>query len=160
MTAQTSVHTNTYANLPFVNLYLEIIDFWKKNYDNFVGNAKELQLAYGDKGFGEGKEQRTTPLQSAVPAYQAALSTWQKAILELFGGLYKSHSEAYRLFSNGWEQYLRLQDQILHSRSITELGSVQAAFFKQLADDFIKETEKLTRPVIRVKPDGNGAPSA
>ena len=65
-----------------------------------------------------------------------------------------------RRVSNHWEQYLKLYDQISQSRSITELGKAQAAFFRQLANDYIKETEKLTLPVIKVKPDGAGTPNA
>ena len=52
-----------------------------------------------------------------------------------------------------------LHDQISQSRTITELGKIHAAFFRQLANDYIKETEKLTHPVIKVKPDGSGAPN-
>ena len=159
MTAQTSAHTNSYANLPFVNFYSETFDFWKKNYDNFVESARELQFTYGAKGFGEGREQGTGPLQGAIPAYQAALATWQKAILELFGDFIRAISRL-TASSQRLGGALKLQDQILHSRSITELGSGQATFFRRFADDFIKETEKLTRPVIRAKPDGAGTPSA
>ena len=160
MTAQPSVQPDTYSHLPLTNLYIESVDFWKKNYDNFIENAKELQLAYGANGFGEGKQQKTDPSPSAASAYEAALSTWQKSIQELLGHFYKTQIEAYRLLSNHWEQYLKLHAEIPQSRSLTELGKVQAAFFRQFANDYIKETEKFTQPVIKVKPNGAGAPNA
>ena len=160
MTAQASVQTNTHSNLPLPNLYIETVDLWKKNYDKFIDNAKELQLTYRAKGFSEGKEQGTEPLPSVTSAYEAALSTWQNSIQELLGHFYKSQIEAYRFVSNHWEEYLKLHDQISQSRSITELGKVQAAFFRQLAIDYIKETEKLTHPVIKAKSDGSGAPNS
>ena len=160
MTAQASVRTNTYSSFPLVNLYAETAGFWKKNYESFIENAKDLQHTYGANGFGEGKEQTAYPSRSAVSAYEATLSAWQKSIQELFGHFYKGQIEAYRFLSDGWERYLKLHDQLSHSRTISELGSVQAAFFRQLADDFIKETEKLTHPSIRVKPDGAGTSNA
>lgn len=160
MTAQASVETNTYSNLPLANLYRETVEFWKKNYDDFIENAKELQIAYGANDFGEGRKQSTGSSPSAASAYEAALSTWQKSIQELLGHFYKDQIEAYRFFSYHLEQYPKLHDKTSRSHSITEVAKLQTAFFRQLANDLIKETEKLTLPVVKLKPNGAGAPNA
>jgi hypothetical protein len=148
MTAQPSAQPYAFDISPVLKLYLEPIELIKKNYEAFIRNANEIQSTFGANGLAGGKSgQATHPVEGAASAYDAALLNWQKSSGDLFKRFVQNQIEICRFFGNRWEQYLKLPDQVSTCRSIKELGNVQAAFLNQVANDYVRGTEKLSQPV-------------
>ncbi len=147
MTAQPSGQPYPFDVSPILRMYMELIEIWKKNYENFVKSAKDLQTYEGGGVSSSFTEKAAQQTESAASAYDAALLNWQKSSEELFKRFVQNQIEICRFFGNRWEQYLKLPDQISNCRSITELGNVQTAFLSQFANDYVHETEKLAKPV-------------
>jgi len=148
MTEQSSGQPNTSETSPVLKMYMDSIELWKKNYENFTKSAKEMQSAFGANGSGASLTgQAGQATESAASAADAVLLNWQKSAEELFKRFVQNQIEICRFFGTRWEQYLKLPDQVSHCRSITELGNIQAAFMSQFATDYMHETEKLAKPV-------------
>ncbi len=141
MTAQPS---SPFDISPMLKMYMESIELWKRNYENFLKSAPL------------GADERTGA-ESAASTYDAALLNWQKSGEELFKRFVQNQIELCHFFGSRWEQYLKLPDQVSHCRSLTELGNVQSAFLSQFANDYMQETEKLARPVSEMMTNWAGA---
>ncbi len=50
MTAQPS---SPFDISPVLKMYMESIELWRKNYENFMKNAKDTQGAFGANGLGD-----------------------------------------------------------------------------------------------------------
>jgi predicted DNA-binding helix-hairpin-helix protein len=145
MTTEPQAQANPFDISPVLRMYMESIETWRKNYENFAKSAKEMQTAYGAE-----TGQATQRVEGAASAMDAALLNWQKSSEELFKRFVENQVEICRFFGNRWEQYLKLQGQVSHCRSLTELGNVQAQFLSQFANDYMHETEKLAQPVAEM----------
>ena len=121
-----------------LKMYMESIELWKKNYENFLKSA--LLPADGIDG-------KKAKAESISSAYDAALLNWQKSGEEIFKCFVQNQMELCHFFGHRWEQYLKLPEQLSHSRSLTELGNLQSSFLSQFANDYMQETEKLAKPV-------------
>ena len=117
---------------------MESMELWKKNYENFLKSA--LLGADGIDG-------KKAEAESLTSAYDAALFNWEKSGEEIFKRFVQNQMELCHFFGHRWEQYLKLPDQLSHSRSLTELGNLQSSFLSQFANDYMQETEKLAKPV-------------
>lgn len=134
MTAQPSAQFDI---SPVLKMYMESIDLWKRNYEAFMHNAKDMQAASAGRASAE----------SIASARDSALLNWQKSSEDLFKRFVQSQIEICHFFSHRWEQYLKLPEQFSQCRSVTELGNLQAAFLSRFANDYMQETEKLAQPV-------------
>ena len=139
MTAQPS---SPFDIAPMLKTYMESIELWKKNYENMMKSAKDMQGASG------ANEVTHSPAGSS--AYDAALLNWQKSGEELFKRFVENQIELCHFFSGRWEQYLKLPQQLSQCRSLTELGNLQSSFLSQFANDYRHETEKLAHPVAEL----------
>jgi hypothetical protein len=139
MTAQPS---SPFDISPMLKMYMESIELWKKNYENMMKSAKDMQGASG------ANEVTHSPAGSS--AYDAALLNWQKSGEELFKRFVQNQIELCHFFSSRWEQYLKLPEQLSQCRSLTELGNLQSSFLNQFANDYRHETEKLAHPVAEL----------
>jgi hypothetical protein len=137
---------------------MEPIELWKKNYENFMKNAKDMQGPFGGNGLGDKAAQVTH--SAGASAYEAALLNWQKSSVELFKRFVQNQVELCHFFGNRWEHYLKLPDQLSQCRSLTEFGNLQTSFLSQISSDYIHETEKLGGPVAEVMTSLAGAKSA
>ncbi len=154
MTAQPS---SPFDISPVLKMYMESIELWKKNYENFMQNAKDMQGVFGTDGHGEKTAQATLAPGGSASAYDAALLNWQKSGEELFKRFVQNQLELCHFFSSRWEQYLKLPEQLSQCRSMTELGNLQSSFLSQFASDYMHETEKLAQPMAELM-KGLGAP--
>lgn len=141
MTAQPS---SPFDLSPMLKMYMESIELWKKNYENFMNNAKDMHGAPGPNG------RATHALNGAASAHDATLPNWQKSGEGLFKRFVQNQIELCQFFSNRWAQYLKLPDQFSQCRSMTELGNLQSSFLSQFANDYMHETQKLARPMTEL----------
>ncbi len=155
MTAQPSL---PFDISPMLKMYMEPIEVWKKNYENFVKNAKDMQGALGSNGQAAG--QVTHAPDGAASASDAALLNWQKSGKDLFRRFVQNQIELCQFFGNRWAQYLTLPDQLSQCRSMTELGNLQSSFLNQFASDYMHETEKLAQPVAELMTSWAGTKNA
>jgi hypothetical protein len=142
MTAQPSSPFDISAML---KMYTESIELWKKNYENMMKSAKDMQGTLGANDAAHLKRS-----SAGASAYDAALLNWQKSGEELFKRFVQNQIELCHFFSSRWEQYLKLPEQLSQSRSLTELGNLQSSFLRQFANDYMHETEKLAHPVAEL----------
>ncbi len=127
-----------------LKMYMESIELWKKNYENFMNNAKDMHGAPGLNG------QATHAPNGAASSHDATLLNWQKSGEDLFRRFVQNQIELCQFFSNRWAQYLKLPDQFSQCRSMTELGNLQSSFLSQFANDYMHETRKLARPMTEL----------
>ena len=143
MTAQPS---SPFDIAPMLKTYMESIELWKKNYENMMKSAKDMQ---GTSGSNEAAHVKHS--SAGASASDAALLNWQKSGEELFKRFVENQIELCHFFSGRWEQYLKLPEQLSQCRSLTELGNLQSSFLSQFANDYIMhETEKLAHPVAEL----------
>jgi hypothetical protein len=135
MTAQPS---SSFDISPTLKMYMESIDLWKKNYENFLKSA-----ALGAEGI-DGKKAEA---ESIISAYNAALLNCQKSGEEIFKRFVQNQMELCHFFGHRCEQYLKLPEELSQCRSLTELKNLQSSFLSQFASDYMQETEKLAKPV-------------
>ncbi len=140
MTAQPS---SPFDISPMLKMYMESIELWKKNYDNMMKNAKDVQGEFGANG----AAQVTHSPAGGTSAHDAALLNWHKSGEELFKRFVQNQIEICHFFGSRWEQYLKLPEHLSQCRSLTELGNLQKSFLSQFAKDYMHETEKLAHPV-------------
>ena len=136
MTAQPS---SSFDISPTLKMYLESIDLWKKNYENFLKSA-----ALGAEGI-DGKKAEA---ESIISAYNAALLNCQKSGEEIFKRFVQNQMELWQFLGGRWEQYLNLPGQISQCRSLTELR-LQSAFLSKFANDYLLEAGKLAGSVAK-----------
>lgn len=142
MTAQPS---SPFDISPMLKMYMESIELWKKNYENMMKSAKDMQGKLGANDTANVKHS-----SAGASAYDAALLNWQKSGEELFKRFVQNQIELCHFFSSRWEQYLKLPEQLSQCRSLTELGNLQSSFLSQFANDYMHETEKLAHPVAEL----------
>ena len=147
MTAQQSV---PFDISPMLKVYMEPFEFWKRNYENMMKNAKDMQGPFQANG----TAQFTHPPAGGASAPDAALLNWQKSGEELFKRFVQNQIELCHFFSSRWEQYLNLPEQLSQCRSLTEFGQLQSSFLNQFANDYMHETEKLAQPVAELMKNG------
>ena len=123
---------------PMLKMYMESVELWKKNYENFL---KSAPLG------ADGIDGKNAEAESITSAYDAALLNWQKSGEEVFKRFVQNQMELCHFFGHRCEQYLKLPEQLSQCRSLTELENLQSSFLSQFADDYMQETEKLAKPV-------------
>ena len=138
MTAQPS---SPFDISPMLKMYMESIELWKKNYENFLKSA--LLPADGI----DGKKAKTESISSA---YDAALLNWQKSGEEVFKRFVQNQMELCHFFGHRCEQHLKLPEQNSQCRSLTELGELQSAILAQFAAGYLQETAKLAHPAAEL----------
>ena len=142
MTAQPS---SPFDISPMLKTYMQSIELWKKNYETMMKGAMDMQ---GVSGANEAAQVK--PSFAGASASDAALLNWRKSGEELFKHFVENQIELCQFFSNRWEQYLKLPEQLSQCRSLTELGNLQSSFLNQFANDYMHETEKLAHPVAEL----------
>ena len=145
MTAQPS---SPFDMSPALKMYMDSMEFWKKNYENVLKNAKDIQA--GPNGPAGEAEQSTGAVGSVASTYDAALVNWQKSGEELFKRFVQNQIELCHFFGSRWEQYLKLPSELSQCRSLSELGNLQASFLSQFASDYMQESQKLAQPVAEL----------
>jgi sugar phosphate isomerase/epimerase len=140
MTINLSAQPYTFDMSPLLKMYMDSFEIWKKNYEAFIKNAKDLGAAYGSDPAPAAGDGAASPLD-------AALLNWQRSGEEMFKRFAESQMEICRFFGARWEHYLKLPDQLSHCRSVTELGEVQSKFLSEFASDYMSESTKLAQPV-------------
>ena len=153
MTAQPS---SLFDMSPALKMYMDSIEFWKKNYENILQNAKDIQGGSGAGGPAGEAGQNTGPADSAASTYDAALLNWQKSGEELFKRFVQNQIELCHFFGSRWEEYLKLPSQLSQCRSLSELGNLQASFLSQFASDYMQESQKLAQPVAELMTSWTG----
>ncbi len=147
MTAQPS---SPFDMSPMLKMYMESIELWKKNYENLMKNAKDMQGAFGIDGPGKKAGQVTHSSSSGASAFDSALLNWHKSGEELFKRFVQTQIELCHFFGARWEHYLNLPEQLSQCRSLTEIGNLQTTFLSQFASDYMHETEKLGQPAAEL----------
>jgi hypothetical protein len=142
MTAQPS---SPFDFSPMLKTYMESVELWKKNYENMMKSAKDMQGALGANEAAQAK-----PSSAGASASDAAVLNWRKSGEEVFKRFVENQIELCHFFGSRWEQYLKLPEQISQCRSLTELGNLQSSFLSQFANDYMHETEKLAHPVAEL----------
>ena len=122
---------------PMLKMYMESIELWKKNYENFLKSAP-----LGAEGI-EGKK---AEVESITSPNDAAMLHWPKSGEEVFKRFVQNQMELCHFFGHRCEQYLKLPEQLSQCRSLTELGNLQSSFLSQFSNDYMQETEKLAKP--------------
>jgi len=84
---------------PTLKMYMESIDLWKKNYENFLKSAP-----LGAEGI-DGKKAEA---ESIISAYNAAMLNSQKSGEEIFKRFVQNQMELCHFFGHRCEQYLKL----------------------------------------------------
>jgi len=153
-----SSQTGAFDLSPVLKAYVDSIEVWKKNYENLAKSTQEMQgFAAGDRsgsgfateghgGVGAASSSGTPSPDSATAAYDTDALQWQKSGEDLFKRFVQQQIELCRFFGSRWEQYLSLSDQVAHSNSVAELGTIYQSFFTRFASDYAQETEKLAQP--------------
>jgi len=152
MTAQPS---SPFDISPMLKTYMQSIELWKKNYENMMKGAMDMQ---GVPGAHEAA--KVKPSSAGASASDAALLNWRKSGEELFKRFVENQIELCHFFSNRWEQYLKLPEQLSQCRSLTELGNLQSSFLNQFANDYMHETEKLAHPVAELMTNWSNSKNA
>ena len=104
---------------PMLKMYMESIELWKKNYENFLKSAP-----LGADGI-DGKK---AEVESITSPNDAALLNWQKSGEEVFKRFVQNQMELCHFFGHRCEQYLKLPEQLSQCRSLTELGEPAICF--------------------------------
>ncbi len=140
MTAQSSPFDVSAA----MQICMQSVEFWKKNYENLVKNAKDMQGSYRMNG------PSVQPAGPGASTSDAALLEWQQSGGALFKRFVQNQIRLCRFFGNRWEHYLTLPEQLSQCRSLTDLGNLQASFLSQFAKDYMHELEKFAYPVTKL----------
>ena len=130
--------SSTFDIAPMWKMYMEPIEAWRKNYETFLKSTPFRA---------DGMDGKKAEVESITSSYDAALLNWQESGEEIFKRLVQNQMDLCHFFGHRWEQYLKLPEQLSHSRSVTELGNLQSSFLSQFANDYMQETEKLAKPV-------------
>ena len=123
---------------PTLKMYMEFIEFSKRNYENFLKSAP-LRA--------NGMDGKKAEVESITSPNDAAMLNWQKSGEEIFKRFVQNQMELWQFLGGRWEQYLNLPEQISQCRSLTELGELQSAFLSKFASDYLLEAGKLAGSV-------------
>ena len=126
---------------PTLKMYLEFIELWKRNYENFLKSAP-----LGADGMDGNKAE----VESITSPNNAAPLNWQESGEEIFKRFVQNQMELCHLFGHRWEQYLKLPEQLSQCRSVTKLGKQQSAFLSKFASDYMQEAGKLAGSVAEL----------
>ena len=121
---------------PTLKMYMEFIELWKRNYENFLKSAP-----LGADGMDGNKAE----VENITSPNNATLLNWQESGEEIFKRFVQNQMELCHFFGHRWEQYLKLPEQLTRCRSLTELGELQSAFLSKFASDYLQEAGKLAR---------------
>ena len=83
---------------PTLKMYMESIELWQKNYENFLKSA--LLGADGIDG-------KKAEAESITSAYDAALLNWQESGEEIFKRFVQDQMKLCHFFGHRCEQYLK-----------------------------------------------------
>ena len=119
---------------PTLKMYMEFIEFSKRNYENFLKSAPLRANGI------DGKKAEVESIASPNDALN-----WQKSGEEIFKRFVQNQMELCHFFGHRCEQYLKLPEQLSQCRSLTELGELQSAFLSKFANDYLLEAGKLAR---------------
>ncbi len=136
MNTQHSMQQSDLDVMPALKMYLDSLEAWKKNYENFAGESKNIPNSHAS--------------QSTKATDETALADWSKSGTGILKQLVDQQVELCRFFGNRWEQYLKLTQDLARCRTPAELGQVQAAFVTQFATDYVRETTKLSKPLAEM----------
>ena len=125
---------------PTLKMYMEFIEFSKRNYENFLKSAP-LRA--------NGMDGKKAEVESITSPNDAAMLNWQKSGEEIFKRFVQNQMELWQFLGGRWEQYLNLPGQISQCRSLTELGELQSAFLSKFASDYLLEAGKLAGSVAK-----------
>ena len=121
---------------PMLKMYMEFIEFSKRNYENFLKSAP-LRA--------NGMDGKKAEVESITSPNDAAMLNWQKSGDKIFKRFVQNQMELCHFFGHRCEQYLKLPEQLTQCRSLTELGNLQSSFLSQFASDYLQEAGKLAR---------------
>ena len=119
-------------------MYMEFIEFSKRNYENFLKSAP-LRA--------NGMDGKKAEVESITSSKDTAMLYWRRSSEEIFKRFVQKQMELCHFFGHRCEQYLKLPEQLSQCRSLTELENLQSSFLSQFANDYMQETEKLAKPV-------------
>ena len=119
---------------PTLKMYMEVFEFSKRNYENFLKSAP-LRA--------NGMDGKKAEVESITCPNDAAMLSWQKSGEKIFKRFVQNQMELCHFFGHRCEQYLKLPEQISQCRSLTELGELQSAFLSKFASDYLLEAGKL-----------------
>jgi hypothetical protein len=125
---------------PTLKMYMEFIEFSKRNYENFLKSAP-LRA--------NGMDGKKAEVESITSPNDAAMLNWQKSGEKIFKRFVQNQMELWQFLGGRWEQYLNLPEQISKCRSLTELGELQSAFLSKFANDYLLEAGKLAGSVAK-----------
>ncbi len=120
--------------LPILKLYLEGIEAWKKNYDQFV-DANKASRAFDT-------QDRT------LFANSSETNDLQKSAESLFKRQIENQIEICRFYGKRWEEYLTIADCIHRCKTMADLGKMQSAFVTKMINDYTAEGKRLWEPVL------------
>ena len=132
MGAQQAYRHSDLDVMPVLKMYIDSLEAWKKNCDEFTGRVSNMQNNFQTNG-------SNNACESGLPA-------WQRSGEEFFKRFVEQQMEICRFLSARWEQYLKLPGQLALCRTPADVGQVQAAFLSQFVDDYTHETKKLAQP--------------
>ena len=84
---------------PMLKMYMESVELWKKNYENFL---KSAPLG------ADGIDGKNAEAESITSAYDAALLNWQKSGEEVFKRFVQNQMELCHFFGHRCEKHLKL----------------------------------------------------
>ena len=84
---------------PMLKMYMESIELWQKNYENFL---KSVLLG------ADGIDGKKAEAESITSAYDAALLNWQESGEEIFKRFVQNQMELCHFFGHRCDQYLKL----------------------------------------------------
>ena len=125
---------------PTLKMYMEFIEFSKRNYENFLKSAP-LRANGMD---GKKAEVESITFLTMPPC---KLAKNGRENLQAFRA---KPDGALAILGGRWEQYLNLPGQISQCRSLTELGELQSAFLSKFANDYLLEAGKLAGSVAEL----------
>jgi hypothetical protein len=126
---------------PTLKMYMEFIEFSKRNYENFLKSAP-LRA--------NGMDGKKAEVESITSPNDAATLNWQKSGEKIFKRFVQNQMELWQFLGERWEQYLNLPEQISKCRSLAELGELQSAFLSKFANDYLLEAGKLAGSVAEL----------
>ena len=94
MTAQPS---SPFDFSPMLKTYMESVELWKKNYENMMKSAKDMQGALGANEAAQAK-----PSSAGASASDAALLNWRKSGEEVFKRFVENQIELCHFFGSRW----------------------------------------------------------
>lgn len=118
---------------PAMKLFMDNMEVWKQNYEQFVKTSSLGVPATG-------AEQLTKPAEQAM-------GNWKAAGEALFKSFIEQQVEICRFFGRRWETYLDYPRRLSACKTPAELAELEMEFLKRMAEDYSQESAKLAKPV-------------